>query len=396
MLNVMTTRMGMVLLAIGLFAAAPAQADGITMVETQGIEVALPAGWSATNKGKATILAPMKFKGRAIEVVTFKGPPPTTQEGMQKALGDKFKVTMTKEGDRNGAKVVVASATTKTDKGDATLDLLAMPSSNGNTVVLMSFVAADKEPTLRKESVDVLASARTAGPRVSIEFTAPKTKDIIAPPKDYIEAFKKLGTAIDGSLILPRALPVRFEECGVVNAFYSPKTHDIHMCHELWTYFTNLFKGAGYKDKELDESVRGAMAFTFFHEFGHALHGELELAVTAKGEDAADEIATILLAQLGKPGEKMAWAAASWFAITGDSKDNLEVRLLDEHSLHGQRLGSILCLLYGSKKSNMADPKFMKKMGFDDTRLAKCTRDYGARYKAWNQLLEPYHRKKKK
>src|ERR1043165_9572574 len=252
MLNVMTTRMGMVLLAIGLFAAGPAQADGISMVETQGIEVALPAGWSATTKGKATILGPMKVKGRAIEVVTFKGPPPTTQEGMQKALGDKFKVTMTKEGDHNGTKVVVASATTKTDKGDATLDLLAMPSANGNTVVLMSFVDADKEPTLRKESVDVLASARTAGPRISIEFTAPKSKDIIAPPKDYVEAFKKMGSAIDGTLILPRPLPIKFEECGFVNSFYAPKTPDIHMCHELWTYFTNLFKGAGYKDKELD------------------------------------------------------------------------------------------------------------------------------------------------
>ncbi|HUS28591.1 MAG TPA: DUF4344 domain-containing metallopeptidase [Kofleriaceae bacterium] len=392
----MTTRIGVVLLAIGLSAARAAHADGITMVETQGIEVALPEGWAAANKGKLTILAPTKFKGRAIEVMTFKGAPPATQEAMQKELGDKFTVTMTKEVDRNGIKVVIASANVKTEKGDATLDLLAMPSANGNSVVLMSFVAADQDPLLRKQSGAVLLSARTAGPRISVEFTAPKSKGVTAPPDNYIDAFKKLGPGLDSALILPRPLPIKFQECGFVNAFYSPKTHDITMCHELWTHFTQLFTDAGYKDKDLDEKIRGAMTFTFFHEFGHALHGELDLPVTAKGEDAADEIATLFLAQLGKSGEKIAWAGASWFFIAGDRKEDLGARLYDEHSLHGQRFGSIMCLLYGSKKSNIADPAFMKKMGFDAKRLAKCSRDYQARYKAWNQLLEPYHRKKKK
>jgi hypothetical protein len=366
------------------------------MIETQGIEVALPQGWGATAKGTAAVLAPTKFKGRAIEVMTLKGEPPKTQEAMQKALGDKFKVTLTKEIERDGMKVVIAEATIKTEKGDASLDLLAMPSASGNSVVLMSFVGADQDPILRKQSTDVLLSAHTAGPKLTVTFAAPKTKGVEAPPEDFVNAFKKIGAGLDTVLILPRPLPIRFQECGFINAFYTPATHDITMCHELWTHFIKLFSDAGYKDKELAEAVRGAMTFTFFHEFGHALHGELSLPVTAKGEDAADEIATLFLAQLGKPGEKIAWAAASWFAIAGDKKEDLGIRLYDEHSLHGQRMGSILCLLYGSNKSNMADPKFMKKMGFDDRRLAKCSVDYKARYKAWNDLLEPYHRKKKK
>jgi hypothetical protein len=390
-------RIGIATLATALLAASPVHAgDGLTMVETQGIEVALPAGWAATNKGKSTVLAPTKFKGRAIEIVTLKGAPPTTKEAMQKELGAKFQVTMTKEIERNGMKVVIASASIKTEKGDGTLDLLAMPAAKGNSVVLMSFVAADQDPLLRKASGEVLLSARTAGPRIAVEFTPANTKGVEAPPQDFIDAFKKLGPALDGTLILPRALPIRFQECKQVNAFYSPAKHDITMCHELWTYFVKMFTDAGYKDKELTENIRGAMTFTFFHEFGHALHGELGLAVTAKGEDAADEIATLFMAQLGKPGEKIAWGAASWFFLAGDSKADLGARLYDEHSLHGQRFGSIMCLLYGSKKSNIANPTFMKKMGFDSRRLAKCTSEYKARYKAWNELLEPYHRKKKK
>jgi len=34
----------------------------------------------------------------------------------------------------------------------------------------------------------------------------------------------------------------------------------------------------------------------------------------------------------------------------------------------------------------------MKQIGIPDDRLAKCTNDYAARYKACNELLEPFRR----
>ena len=58
-----------------------------------------------------------------------------------------------------------------------------------------------------------------------------------------------------------------------------------------------------------------------------------------------------------------------------------------------QRVISITCLLYGSNQAKYE--ALMTKLGVPKPRLAKCVRDYKARYAAWDQLLEPYHRAKK-
>lgn len=394
MLRSMTTRIGVLLLGLGLLAGT-ANAEPLVMIETNGIEVQLPSGWAQMSKGTATIIAPKKFKGRAIEIMSIKGMPPSTTEALQKILGDKMKVTMAKEIERNGAKVVIASATVTVGKDAATLDLLALPAAKG-AVMMMSFVSGDQDPLLRKASAEVLLSARIAGPKLSVDMTPPTTKGIEAPPEQFVDAFKKMAPALETVFLLPRPLPIKFKECGMINAMYKPGIHEIWMCHELYTYFKGFFTKHGLKDKDLDETIRGALAFTFFHEFGHALHGELELPVTAKGEDAADELATLFLSQMGKNGVKVAFAGARWFALESEDGKGKKMNFLDEHSVDEQRMGSIMCLLYGSDKAKVASPAFMKKLGFDDRRLAKCTRDYQARYKAWNQLLEPYHRKAKK
>lgn len=381
----------------GLALAAPrvAAAEKTVYVETNGIEVALPVGWKPVQKGAITLLAPAKFKGRAVEIIKLKAMPPSTVEGLQKELGTKFQVTGAKEGVREGGKVVVASAKATIGKELLDVDMLAVPVGTG-AVALISYTRADADPIVRESSIAILKSARVAGPKLVVEYTAPTTKGLVGPPQDFVDAFKKLAPALDSMLLLPRTLTIKFEPCKMINAFYQPSTHSIRMCHELYDDFVQLFTASGQAADKAALTTRNAILFTFFHEFGHALAGELELPITAKGEDAADELATLILSVMGEPGKKAALAGAQWFAIeaANGAKAGRKHNFLDEHSVDEQRMGSITCLLYGGNKT--AYEPLMKKLGFDARRLAKCARDYQARYKAWNTLLAPHHRKKAK
>src|SRR5450755_3890151 len=86
--------------------AAPALADSMpTVVETYGIEIEIPTGWSVTNKGALTIIAPTKYKGRGIEIVEISKPlsKDLLLEFMKDAHVDGAEA---KEGERNGGKAV--------------------------------------------------------------------------------------------------------------------------------------------------------------------------------------------------------------------------------------------------------------------------------------------------
>ena len=55
---------------------------------------------------------------------------------------------------------------------------------------------------------------------------------------------------------------------------------------------------------------------------------------------------------------------------------------------------SITCLLYGKDPKGYAD--LMKALSIPASRLAKCSRDYPLRLKAWNGMLGPYTIARKK
>lgn len=366
---------------------APARAE---VVVAQGVELQLPAGWKAAGKGPVTVLAPTKYKGRAVEIIKVKAMPAATTEALQglQKLFKREKLTITKvlPVERNGLKMVGAEGTLATAKGAVAIDLLVVPTKDA-AALLLSFTKADQDPILRRSNTELLLSVRVPGPRMSVHYTAPQKPGVVGAPKEFVAALGKLVAFLDGKVRLPNPLPVVFKECGMANAFYSPSKHAITLCHEYFDYRYGLFKKAGLDEAKARESSSGAMAFSFMHEFGHALHHELGLPITGRGEDAADEIAAVWLAQLGPSGKKIAMLAAR--AHYENSKlPTHEDAYWDEHSLSLQRVAAILCLLYGSDAKAYAP--IMKAFEVNPNRLAKCKRDYPLRVKAWVTLLKPH------
>jgi len=382
-------RFAIAVVAAVVLQAAPVRAE---VVVAQGVELQLPAGWKAASKGSLTVLAPTKYKGRAVEVIKVKSmPPAATTEALQQGLQKLFKseqLTITKvlPIDRNGLKMVGAEGALVTAKGSIAIDLLVVPTKTA-AALLISFTKADQDPILRRNNTELLLSVRVPGPRMSVHYVAPTTAGVTGAPKPFVDALGKLVTFLDAKVRLPNTLPVVFKECGMANAFYSPKAHAITLCHEYFDFRYALFKKAGLDDAKAREHSSGAMAFSFMHEFGHALHHELGLPITGRGEDAADEIAAVWLAQLGPSGKKIAMLAARAHFENSKLPTHKDA-YWDEHSLSLQRVAAILCLLYGSDQQAYAP--IMKAFDVNPNRLAKCKRDYPLRVKAWVTLLKPH------
>ena len=380
-------------LVVAMVLARSALADETVSVETHGVEIQVPKGWSTVEKGATATLSPKAYKGRAIEVVALPSMP-ADEHQLQKLLDPaKITVVKSKAADRQGVRMIVGAGTLEgKDKAQLDVDLVILPVAKGATLV-MSFIRSDQDPILKHANEAILLSAQVAGPKITVEVTPTKTKGLGAP-QDFIDRFRTgVAPKLDALLRFPRPLPIRFQDCSQVNAFYSADAHDIKICHELFDGLRAMFKGAGIDDKRVEEITLNTVVFAFFHEFGHAVVGEFGLPITGKGEDAADELAILVLVGQGKNGQKIALDAADWFDMMGKQGANRVTArtFFDEHSYDEARVGNILCMLYGADKVTYGD--LMKKRGMPARRLAFCLKDYPDRRKTWEKLLAPYQRK---
>lgn len=117
----------------------------------------------------------------------------------------------------------------------------------------------------------------------------------------------------------------------------------------------------------------GNIAFTLFHEQGHALVSELDLPVLGREEDAVDRMATVFLAEDGdsENTEFLIQAMEGWF-LSGDAMDEK----------------SIACLLYGSspkKFESVAD-----EVDLPEDRRESCIEEFALAAQDFDTLIEPH------
>jgi hypothetical protein len=203
--------------------------------------------------------------------------------------------------------------------------------------------------------------------------------------------FEALATYLNQTFKMPRPLPIVYLQCGTVNAFYTEDKHAILVCYELMAYFRDVFAPRVKSEAELTKKVAGAIAFTFLHELGHALAGELALPITGKEEDAADQLAALILSRSKEMGRDSALAAAEWFAIEGQRKQQKgAIVWYDEHSFDLQRMYDIICTLYGQDQQSNAG--LARSVSMSEDRAARCARETPRRMQAWRDLLKPHLR----
>jgi hypothetical protein len=211
--------------------------------------------------------------------------------------------------------------------------------------------------------------------------------------------------------------PVRFKrdimlatvQCDAINAFWNPNSQKMELCYELlsdnednlvpfvegrFTLPSGERLQPTVKGITRGEAMTGAFLGTVMHELGHAVFDLQEVPVLGKEEDAADQLAALLLVQFGPQVARtmIKGVAADWDfgAQRGDwaVKNGKKQAYYDIHSLPGQRLYNYVCIAYGHLPDTFQD--FVQQGLLPSARAQNCAKEYGQVANAFRKTLLRY------
>jgi len=186
---------------------------------------------------------------------------------------------------------------------------------------------------------------------------------------------------------MPNDMDVTFDECGMINAFYAPSQAAITFCYELLQLLTDVFLPAdGSWTQEAQDQISGAIWFIMMHEVGHALVHQLDLPITGREEDVADQLAVWTLMETGDKGAQAALSGT--LAIQPATAEFENADFADEHSLGPQRLFNVLCWIYGSDPDKYGG--IVADGHLPEERAVRCPGEWDRMSKAWQRLLAPH------
>ncbi len=188
---------------------------------------------------------------------------------------------------------------------------------------------------------------------------------------------EEIASGLNQAFALPRDVAIGMGECNEPNAFYSPADKQLVICYELFAFLLKVF------EQDTDK-VAGSLVFIIFHELGHAVIDIYQLPAVGREEDAADQLAALVLISGGGDEAQSVLAAAEFF----DRISTGELDFADEHSLNQQRVYNILCWLFGSNPQKYSS--IVTSGVLPESRAQRCPDEYNQLERAWTKLLAPY------
>ena len=230
-------------------------------------------------------------------------------------------------------------------------------------------------------------NAKSSG-SFEIHYSTPENKSFSGTYETIKQSgvFDDMVYQLNRNFVLPTNVWIIFAQCGSSTAFYDPDQKKIEVCYEFFNNVENM-----YSAMDVTQNVTAAALnnteFVLYNEIGHALIDTLNIPVTGKEEDAADQLATLLVLENGQNDDTPVFLTAYSLAFQSANKNPNDLQLWDEHSLEGQRFFNIICWLYGQ---NPAKYQLFASQLIPDERLQKCEGEYAKMFRSWVQLLGPY------
>lgn len=199
--------------------------------------------------------------------------------------------------------------------------------------------------------------------------------------------------AIIGLVRLPTRLTFRLEECaGVLNAWYDPNSQNVTICYELIDSVVQAaprMKSAAGVTRQ--EAIRGSLSQILLHESSHALFDLLNVPILGREEDAADQVAALIVLHLSPADARMVVAGSGYFFATTAKDEPLDKgAFADVHGLSWQRFYNLACLAYGSDKRRY---RHIKAKGYlPKERAEGCEQEYSQAAFAFRKLIGPHLR----
>jgi Putative metallopeptidase len=200
-----------------------------------------------------------------------------------------------------------------------------------------------------------------------------------------------IGNTLASTFELPETVKIHGVNGFGGGPFFNPKNNTITFQYG----FANLvFETLAQLHPEwsryrLGQAVGAVNAFILEHEFAHALVSIYNLPVLGREEDAADDLATLLLLQVPGQGDQfVADSAEFWAALSGRQRTPTLSDYADVHSLDLQRALEMLCELAGSSKRGFREVARLNVL--PASRLNGCPAEFKEKAKSFEQVLDPH------
>lgn len=243
-------------------------------------------------------------------------------------------------------------------------------------------------PTRCEESTATAGTGPARFRALYCEVTDPAYQDELDDMREE-KVLEEVATDLNGLLRLPGDVVLTYLQCGDPNAFYIPGRQSgmVVLCFELLDALDHEFAKTGRTGEALDQAVADAATFALFHEVGHALVDVLRLRPATKEEDAADQLATYVLADGNDEEELTALHAAVAFDLMARRPEAQRLSFLDHHSLGEERFDNILCWLYGDAPGKYED--LVRDGTLPKARAQGCQKEWQTIEARWNKDLAP-------
>lgn len=195
-----------------------------------------------------------------------------------------------------------------------------------------------------------------------------------------------MAVRLSDSIRIPEDITLAIGHCAEPNASYEPTRRRVTVCYELVENLSETFA-----DEPGEEYlISGTIMFAMMHELAHALIDVLKLPITGREEDAADQLATVLLLQQGAAGDSLAFGAVGWFALHAKTDQLDSLAFADDHGFNLQRVFNIICWVYGRDPDRY--PQIVSEGWLPEPRRTGCRDEYARLAASWERLLRPHGR----
>ncbi len=144
------------------------------------------------------------------------------------------------------------------------------------------------------------------------------------------------------------------------------------------------------QDPAAAQFVTANVISTFYHELGHAMIDQLQLAVLGREEDAADTLSTLLIHEVWDEDAATALVydtANAYRLYAAEAEETgAETPYWDEHSLDLQRYYNLVCLFYGASPDMRGDDA--SELELPPERAEKCEDEFQLATDSWGAMLQ--------
>jgi hypothetical protein len=246
---------------------------------------------------------------------------------------------------------------------------------------------------ISESALKSLARAKLPGNRADLKFSYGKRKSFRGSAADRTvliseQAVYRTVDELKKQIALPFEIKVVFKDCGGPDSYYDEHSHEIVICYEVIEAYSELFSRTLKTRTARDEAAKGVVVSMFLHEVAHALIDGLDLPITGREEDVADQFSTLMLINGLPDGEEMAMDGARSFKSLAVLEKDLEKDYSDPHSLDEQRFYNTICLVYGHRPEQYE--YLIRNGSLPRERAFECEEDYARVNKSWQTLLAPH------